>query len=77
MQPGENAAREAPARDDPVAAAERLEAALERIARVARDRAAGQAHASDAAQTPVNTAEIAARLDSLIADLRQALDEVA
>ena len=48
--------------DDPAAAAARLERALERIAR--------------AVHTPppqVDTAELAARLDRLIADMRAAL----
>lgn len=51
--------------DDPAEAAARLEQALERIARNAR---APQPPASQA-----NTAEIAARLDGLIAELREAL----
>lgn len=53
--------------DEPAEAAARLEQALERIARLAR-----------APQPPaqsVDTAQIAARLDTLIAELRAALEE--
>ncbi len=48
--------------DDPAAAAARLERALERIAR-----------AVQAPQPQVDTTELAARLDRLIADMRAAL----
>ncbi len=58
--------------DDPHAAANRLEAALERIARVAPHAAAASAPSS--AMVP---AEMAARLDSLIARLRDELRETA
>jgi hypothetical protein len=55
--------------EDPDAAADRLEAALERIARAATP---GETHLPD--QLPsVDTKEIAARLDSLIDRLRAAL----
>jgi hypothetical protein len=57
--------------DDPGAAADRLDAALERIARlVARLRPGHVADSDEAAMTPD---EIAARLDMLIGRLRSAL----
>ncbi len=49
---------------DPAEAAARLERALERIARLTRAPAASEA----------DTAEVAVRLDGLIAELRAALD---
>ena len=55
--------------EDPEAAADRLEAALERIAQ-----AAARAETPPTDQlSPVDTKEIAARLDSLIDRLRAAL----
>ncbi|MFZ0016461.1 MAG: hypothetical protein WAL10_03925 [Acetobacteraceae bacterium] len=59
--------------DDPETAAERLEAALERIAR-----AAAREEARPADQIPaLDTEEIAARLDGLIDRLRAALGDMA
>jgi len=59
--------------DDPETAAERLEAALERIAQ-----AAAREEARPADQIPgVDTEEIAARLDGLIDRLRAALGDMA
>lgn len=57
--------------DDPDAAADRLEAALERIARLAAVRPA-HAHGS-IPDADLSVAEIAERLDSLIGRLRAAL----
>ena len=57
------------ASDDPAEAADRLEQALERIAALSAHRPAGGALPSGA-----DTAEIAARLDALIARVRDALD---
>lgn len=56
--------------EDPEAAADRLEAALERIAQVAAWR---QTTLRDGPQTAMDTQEIAARLDGLIDRLRVAL----
>ena len=53
--------------EDPAEAAARLAQALERIARVAR--------APEPTTPPAATAEIAARLDALIAELRAALGD--
>ena len=58
--------------DDPHAAANRLEAALERIARVAP-----RGPAASARTGAMVSAEMAARLDSLIARLRDELGETA
>ncbi len=58
--------------DDPNAAANRLEAALERIAR-----AAEQAEAASPAQDASISGEVAMRLDSLIARLRAELGDTA
>ena len=55
--------------DDPEVAAERLEAALERIAQAATR---GSAPLADE-HPPVSSEEIAARLDDLIESLRAAL----
>jgi hypothetical protein len=55
--------------EDPEAAAERLEAALERIAQTANSRSAAPVDVPPA----VDTEEIAARLDGLIDRLRVAL----
>jgi hypothetical protein len=57
--------------EDPAEAAQRLEQALERIARLAQ--AAHTAGAQPPAEHP-GTAEVAARLDTLIAQLRASLD---
>jgi hypothetical protein len=59
--------------DDPETAAERLEAALERIAQAAAREEAGPADQIPA----VDTEEIAARLDGLIDRLRAALGDIA
>jgi hypothetical protein len=59
--------------DDPETAAERLEAALERIAQAAARKEAGPADQIPA----VDTEEIAARLDGLIDRLRAALGDIA
>ncbi len=58
--------------DDPNAAANRLEAALERIAR-----AAAQSEAASPAQDASISADVAMRLDSLIARLRAGLGDTA
>lgn len=58
--------------DDPNAAANRLEAALERIAR-----AAEQVEAASPARDASISAEVAMRLDSLIARLRAELGDTA
>ena len=57
--------------EDPTEAALRLEAALERIARLARPAAGDQETADEAP----DIAPIAARLDALIVQLRAALGE--
>ena len=57
--------------DDPAEAALRLAQALDRIARLART----PQPAPVAAEPAVDTAQIAARLDSLIAELRAALSQ--
>jgi hypothetical protein len=63
-----------PAESDELAAqADRLEAALERIAACARGRPQGLASA--ALQAGPDSAELAARLDSTIARLRAAIGE--
>ena len=59
--------------DNPDDAAERLEAALERIARLA-DRPRPVAMPEQAQPDTAHTAEIAARIDLLIEKLRAALD---
>jgi HAMP domain-containing protein len=59
--------------EDPEAAADRLEAALERIAQAATRDEAGQ----PAQSAPANTEEIAARIDGLIDRLRTALGSAA
>ncbi len=56
--------------DDPEAAADRLEAALERIAAIA---SVPPARSGDAADGELTIPEIAERLDSLIARLRAAV----
>jgi len=56
--------------DDPEAAADRLEAALQRIAQAAASR---QPILQDDQQPAMDTEEIAARLDGLIDRLRAAL----
>jgi hypothetical protein len=59
--------------EDPDAAADRLEAALERIARLAAIQPAPtSAHVAD---SDLSVPEIAERLDSLIGRLRAALDK--
>jgi len=58
--------------DDPAEAAQRLEAALERIAQQAHKLGA---HVSPSESPPVDSARISARLDALIAHLRDALGE--
>jgi hypothetical protein len=57
--------------DDPGAAAERLEAALERIARLAAQPHPASSAATD--EAAMTAEEIAARLDVLIGRLRAAL----
>ncbi len=65
--------------EDPEEAADRLEAALERIARLSAERAAAPPPAApvgaevDQPETDLSIPEIAQRLDSLIARLRAAL----
>jgi 3-oxoacyl-ACP reductase-like protein len=64
--------------EDPEEAADRLEAALERIARLSASGPAAAPHAAPAAavdqpETDLSIPEIAQRLDSLIARLRAAL----
>jgi hypothetical protein len=66
--------------EDPEEAANRLEAALERIARLSADRSAAPVTADmsavtevDQPDTDLSIPEIASRLDSLIARLRAAL----
>jgi hypothetical protein len=59
--------------EDPDAAAARLEAALERIARLAAIQPAR--NPASAADTDLSIPEIAERLDSLIGRLRAALDK--
>lgn len=56
--------------DDPEAAADRLEAALERIAAIA---SVPPSRANDSPDSDLTIPEIAARLDSLIARLRAAV----
>ena len=58
--------------DDPAVAAARLEAALERIAALS-ERAASAGDPRPGAQSGVNGAAVAERLDALIAKLRAAL----
>jgi hypothetical protein len=60
--------------DEPDDAAERLEAALERIARAARPMEAGRVEAG-AGQGAGVPEQVAPRLDALIARLRTALGE--
>lgn len=57
--------------DDPEGAAERLEAALERIARLAAQRRHAQGESLD--EGPMTAEAIAARLDDLIIRLKAAL----
>jgi hypothetical protein len=59
--------------EDPDAAADRLEAALERIARLAAIPPASPDEPTDRSDTELSVPEIAERLDSLIARLRAAL----
>jgi hypothetical protein len=59
--------------EDPEAAADRLEAALERIARNSAVRPAPAAAPMERPDDDLSVAEIAERLDSLIARLRTAL----
>jgi len=59
--------------EDPDAAADRLEAALERIARNSAVRPAPAPAPTDRPEDDLSVAEIAERLDSLIARLRSAL----
>ncbi len=61
----------------PLPATERLEAALERIARAATAEIIRTGRDAPAAPGTVPAAEIAARLDGLIADLRAVLAESA
>ncbi len=70
--------------DDPAEAMARLEAALERIALVARQPAAALHHGGDSAPdvdrpqvaaADADTASLAARLDALIAQLRSAVGQ--
>ncbi|HEY0421206.1 MAG TPA: hypothetical protein VGC80_16945 [Acetobacteraceae bacterium] len=67
-----------PEDDDPDAAAVRLEEALERIAMLARRRQdmprQDMQGAAVPAEAPANAAEMAQRLDALIARVRSALD---
>ncbi len=62
--------------DDPGSAASRLEAALERIALAAVQPAAGQS-ASASPRRDAMVSSVAARLDSLIARLRDELGDTA
>lgn len=65
------------ASEDPAEAADRLEQALERIAALSAERTPiGSAHrpAGGALASGADTAELAARLDALIARVRGALD---
>jgi len=59
--------------EDPDAAADRLEAALERIARLAAIPPASPDEPADRPDAELSVPEIAERLDSLIARLRAAL----
>jgi hypothetical protein len=59
--------------EDPDAAADRLEAALERIARLAAIPPASPDEPADRLDVELSVPEIAERLDSLIARLRAAL----
>jgi hypothetical protein len=59
--------------EDPDAAADRLEAALERIARLAAIPPASPDEPADRQDVELSVPEIAERLDSLIARLRAAL----
>jgi hypothetical protein len=59
--------------EDPEAAADRLEAALERIARISAVRPASAPTQLERSDDELSVSEIAERLDSLIARLRTAL----
>lgn len=61
--------------EDPNAAADRLEAALERIARLAAFPPASAAVSADTRDADLSVSEIAERLDALISRLRAALGE--
>jgi hypothetical protein len=64
--------------DDPAEAADRLEQALERIAALSAERIAGvPAHPAPALPSGADAAELAARLDALIARVRGALESPA
>ena len=61
--------------DDPDSAADRLEAALERIARLAAIPPARSDESADQSDTELSIPELAERLDGLIAWLRAALGD--
>jgi hypothetical protein len=61
--------------EDPDAAADRLEAALERIARLASVPPAAETSLAMPAESDLSIPEIAERLDSLIGRLRAALSK--